>query len=66
MYYCIIVLQSPTTTYIITAVSGGECRFTLNMMGSADHGGCFTFTGLNPNTTYTATLKSVHFDFELP
>ena len=69
--YTIIALQSPITTSDVTTVTitcvtirGAGCGFTLtpgNMMGSADHGGCFTFTGLNPNTTYTytATLTGV-------
>ena len=67
-YYNIIALQSPITTSDVTTVtitcvtiSGAECgftMFTLDMMGSAD---CFTFTGLNPNTTYTytATLTGI-------
>ena len=69
--YTIIALQSPITTSDVTTVtitcvtiSGAGCGFTLNpsnMMGSANNGGHFTFTGLDPNTTYTytATLTGV-------
>ena len=63
-YKCSPTSDVTTVTITCVTISGAGCGFTLNpgnMMGSADNGGRFTFTGLNPNTTYTytATLTGV-------